>query len=1584
MTTIARGDIEVNLNDAAVIAGLRAVDAQFDRTMRKIEHSRAEAEIDADLKPLDRKLAQAKARLKEFQAGKAHAAVIGADTSQFDRKMLVVNATIKRLEAQRARVKIDVDGEREALNALRRVTQAQEDADRAARKRLVTVRQEAADVARLQQQYARLTDRLERITKQRPIGREARAKVELDAASTILQMEALKAKLNALGAHPPVDIKADIDRGAARRVLEFLSNIGNRAAKLSDLTVRLGPFTTSIKGLITALGFLGPTITDVLGAAGALVGTLGAGVSGAAVLGTGALIGFGQAALGLVFATRNTRQELQQARTSINAYQNAVLKYGASSDKAKTKQQEMNSVLRQISPLAREAALGTERFFRQWDKGTKPTQGNLGRIAKAGFQALLDLEPQWMRQTNQMSKILADNLTKGFKFLGRGPGKEALASIGRDFNAALPALLHGLGAFGHGLLNAAVEGAHALSMLTGGIDNLGQKFLAFTQSDNFGATVRGWIMQARDLMRFFGALTRVAVHFFGAGSKAGQSMVQNMTNALNRWDAFLTSVSGRNKVANAFDRAAKGATALWHALAPLVGSFVMWANNLSPFVTGVLQGISGVSRLVAKVTELVGLGGPLAALGATLGAMWAVGKIGAFVSVLARIPGIIRDIAAAGSLKGALSALGGMSLKTVGGAGSIEAGGRIAAAEIQAAMATGGAEAAAEIRAAMIAGGAVAAGEEAAGEAVGGAAVAGGLAGMAGGSAAVGAEAAGAGAAVGGLTLATGGLIVVAAAATIGLGILASKLGHGKTQVEKLSEAIHNQEGFISADNAVIRGQAKEQDEANARRRAAIKTLADLRKELANAQPGTIRYRELQLQIYDAEKKRNTGEKEAIQSARESRRAAKDEISDLQKQKDLIQQRTKARVEDAKHTAVGVAGRGGGISFIKDQAAAEHAAAQGAAEVAEVQRRIIAAMNARAAATLNVARAQHGLDALTGRAAQQAGLLARTRPGLAQNIATKFQSPQNVGDVSAAARRALGQGVKIKTVLQVIADSKNAEAALRRLRSLELKKKLLHLGITGDDGVLSKLSAIDRKAIREKIARIIQHGGEPTLSMINRIINRQIRDKSFAVRASVAQALGAIQAVQNLMASIHDKTVAVNIVQHAVSLGNKKASGRGPAGSERALIGEGRAPEHYIDPERGLAFKTQGPMIADLSPSAFVIPTEVAYRARGRDLLKEAADDLGLSMYKKGKGKKKYKKLPIMHDGSITTDFFSSRQQSTRDEYNKYATKTNSLEDQLEKARKSKSRAKTPSAKSNAQHRINDLQKELQGRPQHAKELRRLANKATDRYNRYATDQNLIEQFTSEMNLAATNYNQTGRPEFLSAWNTAKDSRSKAYADLVALIQAVDDKTGQGSKWKSELNKLLSGAKSDEATADADEAPVMDLETFIKSLGKTEELTGLNTALSLAGTTQGIGDDTTAAQNLVNFYSGLLGAAQGTGNQSLIGQVADALSSAQGTLTGLQGQGTTSDQEAINAQLQQRLTNAQRTAAAANAFIETSLGPGDIGTGTALGAARGGNVININTLHPGDPATLRAIGDAATSGMGYQPSRSSTILNTGM
>ena len=97
-----------------------------------------------------------------------------------------------------------------------------------------------------------------------------------------------------------------------------------------------------------------------------------------------------------------------------------------------------------------------------------------------------------------------------------------------------------------------------------------------------------------------------------------------------------------------------------------------------------------------------------------------------------------------------------------------------------------------------------------------------------------------------------------------------------------------------------------------------------------------------------------------------------------------------------------------------------------------------------------------------------------------------------------------------------------------------------------------------------------------------------------------------------------------------------------------------------------------------------------------------------------------------------------------------------------------------------------------------------------------------------------------------------------------------------------------------------------------------------------------------------------------------------------------------SSQEAID-NANRKLAIAQDTAASETAFLRAALGFGDIGTGgiNALQAAggapnklsntKGGNVhITINSLHPGDAKTKKAIASAVTTALGMQGSVSSS------
>jgi hypothetical protein len=368
----------------------------------------------------------------------------------------------------------------------------------------------------------------------------------------------------------------------------------------------------------------------------------------------------------------------------------------------------------------------------------------------------------------------------------------------------------------------------------------------------------------------------------------------------------------------------------------------------------------------------------------------------------------------------------------------------------------------------------------------------------------------------------------------------------------------------------------------------------------------------LEIQVFEAEQKRNRAAEDGIIAARIQKKNSSDEISHARQEIAAIQQRTEAKKREAEIYSRGDRGPNAAANLRKRLAAID---AEGTRQTAAAQDKLTAALNRQAAAQLNVARARRHLSALTGKAAQQAGALAIQRPGLASKIAVKYDTPKNVGEVSNAARRALGSGVRLKTVLHIVADSKNAEDALRRLRTAEVNKKMVKFGITGDGGVLSKLSAIDRKEIKRKIAHIIERGGTPTLAKIQDIIQRQIQDKSFNINAKVGQAIAQMNLVAAGLSRIQSKSIVIS----ATRIDRTR-----PAHPEKGIQGGASGGESmaWKKANSGM-FDKPTFLVGEEHRPEFVIATNPAYRENNIRYLMQAADALGVPMYAKGKGYKK-------------------------------------------------------------------------------------------------------------------------------------------------------------------------------------------------------------------------------------------------------------------------------------------------------------------------------------------------------------------------
>lgn len=1325
---VAEIEVYAGLEDRDLIAGLRRAEAEVEKTARKIASERAEATIGADLSELKRDLKAAEAELKKFEKRKRDKTLTADErryaAQQAQRYQNELTALGKSLAAENKRLAVlkseNVEHERAARLTVaqakldekhaklliaqekRRTTALREEerliasserasiqrARAAERERVESITglsKQRAQVVGLQREYAKLTERIERLNKRRAFTTEGRAKLALDTGGVYAQMELVKAKLKVMGEEPPVEIQVEMERRksmtrmrrSAAQFGDIFRTIAEKAANLGSIAIRLGPFTETIKQFAVALGFVGPLLISVLGGLGALVGVMGAGIAGAAVVGTAGLTGFGLAFGGIKMSLKSAAADYKLAQAATEAYGKAVDKYGKGSKEAKNAQQQMNSVLKSVSPLAREAAMGMQEFRSNWDKSTAPTQKSFGNIAKGYFGALNAVRPMWAKSTNELSGILDKSLRGGFKFFKSSEFKDNFKAITSNFNAAVPSFMHALGSIGRAFLNLGREGSKFLKPFGESVDNMADKLLKWTQSDDFGATIKRWAGYAADLGRFLGALTSVIVHFFGAGASAGGNFLESMTKALNRWDDWLTSAGGRNEIAEGFERAVEGTKDLWNALAPLIGVFVAWSSTMTPFIGGLLKGVGLVMQLFTGISKLLGLGGPMAALGVTLGSIWAVGKVGAFVAALARIPAVLRTIAATSGALGAIGAVFNGRLIAgmrggAGAAGAVAAGGAQAGAAMRAGVVSGGAVAAAQMRAAMVAGGAAAAagglvgGRRGPGP-VGAVPVARGPGALVGAAPAKGAEAAaksvgklgaagnlakgalaGLGAVALGVPAVIAGVTIAAGAAAYGIYKWSTRTRQWEkdtTQANKSLEAFRNISGAVKTGYTDLAGASNQAAQSQLSLKSAVRQ--------SNAE-------EKQLAAMRSQGKRGTDEynaameqhKQTLLSVKDARlqdfAAAQNRTKLYNDQKKAISETTKesekalaAAKRAAQDTGLGEALKKmspkellGMLAdkapiFKKQKAALE--ALIGAQRVASQQ-------DERAAVNMsNLKRSMAGLTPM----AQSAGkaLATVSRLGgkkLQTQISLKFQDPGQAQRVAASAAKSLRGGVPKTVTSRIVADSRNAEEAIRRLQNARINPVRLRIVEEGGSRAVAMVERLSGIKLGPKNQRIAEKGGAAAIALLERLRGVALPPKRQNVRESGANAvIGALNTIRSLNLTDKHQRITIETIR-IETVRRRTAAPPGAETTSRASGGYGAAMGRGVGAsqpnERQIqramvtaqlagARKTQGGrysqptlLVGEENRSEIVISTNPKYRKRNKGYLAAAARALGATV----------------------------------------------------------------------------------------------------------------------------------------------------------------------------------------------------------------------------------------------------------------------------------------------------------------------------------------------------------------------------------
>jgi len=1251
------------------------IERDFHRTMADIERERASINIDSNLGQLEKELKEARKAVKDYEkevekaennrsraqkrrhletlrqtedekrakleTAKAAAAASKEETKAAKLAQKEVDAAIKR-EEQRARVferthqqymkNLATEARRRGALAdqrTREFTRAEKEAHAMERSR----QRELDAIPKLQRSYAELESRLVKLAAARRRARGDRQAVQiidLKEQETVADMHRLHDHLKRIGAEP-ISIHVDLDRGTRsgrfihdalrsggireaahaagiaagvsmgsglergmRRVFSrgILTDLGNATARgfsrigslfdnLSNMTVRLGPFTATIRQLAAAMTILAPIIVDVVGALGSMVSVAGAATLGIGALGVGLAGGALPALVGVVSVVKPMVAEFKSLVTLSKGYNDAVLKYGKSSDQAKAKLQQMNHALGGVDEQTRRAFRSAGTLSDRWARLTDDSRAAAFHIMGRGLEFLNGGLKEFGRNTNETFAAVQKATDRWFDGLESAEGRHILDTMWDNFNDSLGPALDGLG-------NVVTYLGRVGAIASGFLPGLARGFRDWSQGLADSAADAGdladRIDKVMDATRSFGQFLvsggRLLKTFFAGGVGPGVSMLDTMTAALNRWNATLQTTQGQAGLADFFERSVSGAQALYGAIAPLISTFTAWASALSPVSAGIFRVVGAISSIVGAITRLTVLQGPLQALGATLATIWAVGKIGAASTAIGNFSKALFGLSRATAAVAATETVAAAATTRIAATGAVAQGAMAAtgAAAVRSGAQVGVLRGAAQTLVPAIAGmGAVAGG------------------------------------------LATAGLTVLAGAAAYGI----YKLATMKSETEKLNEEFANAtDRSMNAGKAFKVAEAGLDDAGGAMQRAQL-NLKLTRERLQEAKKGTDEYKLAMLDYRDAQRQANDTQAQFRSVARNYIKDAHEQNQADIKRQQVAREIVKTQEEllrQQKRRAAGEIVAPQAIDTLKDKLRDLRG------QYAGLDAQVEAAQNRQATAFLNVKRAAQNLMPVVGQAQQQLGALARQSRGVAARIALKFDAPKDVGRVAAQASRALKAGVQTRIVTKIVADSRSAEQAIRRINAVKLAAKNLDIIERGGPRAIAVLERIKGTKLSKKQQEIAERGGPEVMAMLERIIRRRINNKSFSINAidnasgtvsGIISQINAIPASRDVYirahysssGSLHPGMNATGGLSQGFASGGETGSSPNKVRIQRAVAeASGRRTR---DIRGGGVVSRPTYLTGEENRREIVISTNPAYRRRNLGYLRMAARQLG-------------------------------------------------------------------------------------------------------------------------------------------------------------------------------------------------------------------------------------------------------------------------------------------------------------------------------------------------------------------------------------
>lgn len=1052
-------------------------------------------------------------------------------------------------------------------------------------------------------------------------------------------------------------VAIDAGRTMAARVGQGLRSAGTRflnaAEGLADVTLRLGPFTTTIRKAILGLAVLGPTIIDLVGAAGSLVGSLGAATLGVGALGAAVAGGAIPSFLGMGLVIRGVAKQFSAVMTAQKAYDDALRK--GNTELAATKMKELRATMGNVSKETAKQFTLMGKLSDSWNKLTRPATAAVFTTMGEGIKTANALLPMFAKNTNQVTEVASKGIDKWLASLReaeKAPGKSPLDEMMDNFRRSLGPVLDGMGSL-MGYLGRV--GAIASRSLPG----LARTFRDWAESVNSVDTasledkVEGVIDSAKNMGRFFLEAGRLIKTFFGAGVDAGDSLTETMTNAIKTWREGFETPEGRANLVDFFNDSKDGAIALWHALAPIGSSFLRWARDMAPVAQGFLKLIGYIGDFTHSILSVTALRGPLTALGTTLGVLWSVGKIRT----------------AAEALKGFITGLRGVA--------AAETAVAVAQTKVTTSQRVGALGAGASM---FGAGGAFGPGVYTTVERNAGAIER--SAGSVSKLARIGRTTENALAGLSGALIGIPNPMFAVGAAALAAGFGLSEL----LDDDSVPAWTQDLEDATAATESAIKASGRFEDSLHPLVQA-FYDARDARKGVADAQKlvnhledkglqGTRQYRDavdalnkaiyardvLDHQTVKTQRQQAAAYVDQVRSARQAKEAAQD-VRDTAKDAFVLNEDThtyeplldvyKRAKEGAKEAGISTQQWiQDNLEYFGDGEKDLQAYAKAMDEIATNNKILKDAARDR----INMIRDLKGMAPVAKNASEAINYLnKKLGQSKTQNIALKFRGAEDAARVANNAAKALKNGVPKSVTTRIVANADNANEAVkglnqarltpkrleiiedggkdavRMLEQIEARKLTKHemkIAEEGGDNVLAKLRKIDGTDLPTKKQELETEGDEAVTSTIKDIIQLFLPPKKQRFEKDTSPIVSAIQWLAGI-----DLTPIIQYIDYkyrGTPPKGKAIGQRAGAGRTEALVGEGSdmkgAKEYIVNSKSGTVSTVSSPVVLPLSVHDAVIPTEPLYRDRGRSIFKDIARDLGLPAFrggKKGKGKSK-------------------------------------------------------------------------------------------------------------------------------------------------------------------------------------------------------------------------------------------------------------------------------------------------------------------------------------------------------------------------